>query len=128
MKMKFRAWMGNDKVPGSNEFMIYSENFRSLSKFFYEFESRLGNAKFLMQSTRLKDKNGTEIYEGDIVKAAIQGQHTVCEVKWGKGRCGLFLYRERGGIVWNLSGGGPDNDEESVEIIGNVYETPGLCS
>lgn len=78
----------------------------------------------LMQYTGLRDKNGREIYELDIVKAVSQGSHAVCTVKWGQGRVGFFLHAP--GICWNLSGGGKDYDQETVEVIGNIYENPEL--
>ena len=66
----------------------------------------------LMQSTGLKDKNGKEIYEGDIISG---GQNY--EVFWDNGLAG-FLARS------SHTQGRELND--SFEIIGNIYENPEL--
>lgn len=78
------------------------------------------------QSTGLHDKNGAEIFEGDIVEAWSQGQRATCEVKWGIGRAGFCLYRAKNGLLWNLSGGGANGTEEVAEVIGNIHQHPHL--
>jgi YopX protein len=65
-KLKFRAWGIDD--AGLPCRMWYSDNF-SLPNFF-----ALCGEMSLMQSTGLHDKNGTEIYEGDILKMRVGGE------------------------------------------------------
>lgn len=67
----------------------------------------------LMQYTGLKDKNGVEIYEGDILKFNTKGgNEMVYEVKW----------KGKGFKPTRMS----DDNQEEIEIIGNIYQNPEL--
>ncbi len=68
----------------------------------------------LMQFTGLKDKNGKEIYEGDIVKAPYNDLCEYHEVSYNSG-C-YFVGVE---ILSSFH-------EEDLEVIGNIYENPEL--
>jgi uncharacterized phage protein (TIGR01671 family) len=76
----------------------------------------------LMQSTGLKDKNGKEIFEGDIVD--YKGREAV--VKW-HGSYASFIYRFVDGLKERVS----EQDPlflacYNFEVIGNIYENPEL--
>jgi uncharacterized phage protein (TIGR01671 family) len=75
----------------------------------------------LMQSTGLKDKNGVEVFQGDIVKCTRGCPH---EVIWLQEYAGMYV----GGMpAWYLSGlseGYAWTGEE--EVIGNIYDNPEL--
>ena len=75
----------------------------------------------LMQSTGLKDKNGKEIFEGDIVR--VDGFKNIV-VKFGK-----IEHQENGGggAIYQgfnllIEGGYPEAVMSDFEIVGNVFE------
>jgi len=78
----------------------------------------------LTQFTGLLDKNGKEIYEGDIVKAKLPYANT-CAVVWDDKRAGLYLKPLDG-----LGKAAYDKyyllSAAKVEVIGNIYENSDL--
>ena len=77
----------------------------------------------IMQYTGLKDKNGKEIYEGDIVG---YGDNYPCEVKYNSECCqyDFIEYGNDRGIRYH------DAQSYTVpwEVIGNIYENPELVN
>lgn len=73
------------------------------------------------QFTGLLDRNGKEIYEGDIVRyhSAILLGYAICVVTFYNCRWTLF---QHDAPVWAISEG----DSENIEVIGNIHENPEL--
>ena len=68
------------------------------------------------QDTGLKDKNGTEIYEGDILEFEYHSHNSWHNVREQVGfALGIFH-------IW----GSPLTDYNGITVIGNIYEHPEL--
>ena len=129
MKLKFRAWISEADTMANDLKGIDFENETVVLRKFYEdgfsvetevFEVEIGNA-ILMQSTGLFDRNGKEVFIGDIVKCTRGCLHEVyLEKEYGGtfigGMPALYLKGLNVGYAWT----------GSEEIIGNIYENPEL--
>ena len=136
-EIKFRAWdkdnqrMVNEIVPmphgnGANKPVYDNRNVRdvkwivggtdSVCKKMWE-PWHIPNC-IVMQYTGLKDKNGKEIYEGDVINANITEHHlpTMGSVVFDDH---FLFYANK-----NEAGNTPLFKLDQIEIIGNIYENP----
>ena len=116
-EIKFRAW---DKIrqrmilPGDYDFVTFSG--KPGTAYPHSIDEQPVMASLfevhLMQYTDLKDKNGKEVFEKDILRFYWRGEsQAVCAVTWNDLGC------------WDL--GYPLSD---YEVIGNIYENPELLN
>ena len=76
----------------------------------------------LVEYTGLKDKNGVEIYERDVVRFSISDtQHYSGTVCWDEARAQFYL-QDR---AFHMSIPEP-HYQHKMEITGNIYENPEL--
>ncbi|HEL1585299.1 TPA: hypothetical protein TXJ06_002078 [Streptococcus suis] len=107
---KYRAWFGSEMydkpVVYDGEFYLDWRDFE---------DGRTYNGAILMQSTGVLDKNGKEIFEGDVVN--------IFDEKLSK-----IYFSEGAFCVDVLNGGTPLHVylSEHLELIGNIYENPEL--
>lgn len=90
------------------------------------------NDYILEQYTGLTDKNGREVYEGDIVEQFVCGIHqfkgkkcgrsTIWQVRWNEKECCFELHYIKG----SLFGDSMMSDSDEYEVIGNIHENPKL--
>lgn len=115
----------------------YSEEMSYITVDLIEGEVYQVDSKTVGQFTGLKDKNGKEIYEGDIILdneitfdfitadnmgdvRIISRQHTV---KYNQATCGLMRFNENSGYFTGNIG---LYSRDGLEVIGNIYENPEL--
>jgi uncharacterized phage protein (TIGR01671 family) len=132
-EIKFRAWDSKynrwlDNCSFANNQLIINYSTNDDGEFYIHDESSSGTEDvILMQYTGLKDKNGVEIYEGDVIRIKLCSQnmidppmesHETYEVTWSD----EFL-------AWMFCDGDEllsSCDVQDMEVIGNIHQNKEL--
>lgn len=115
-EIKFRAWDKSDRIMINADSLAFEE-YAPISLLFKDAQKTFE----IMQYTGLHDKNGKEIYEGDIVVYKNTEERGLCKVTFED--CGFFAR-------WIESETFTDYStsfmylqcEKELEVIGNIYE------
>ena len=125
MKPKFRAWTEEGKVMYYDVYP-FKDNTLLLSYDEIAFDEVPASDFILMQSTGLKDKNGKEIFEGDIVKYEAGCNTVTEEVAYDKNFAGFGVRDADIDIIFTFLQLADVVDLISLEVVGNIYENPEL--
>lgn len=114
-EIKFRAWdEGDSRMITNFDESEIKNGVLLATQYDYNGDSR--NNIILMQYTGLKDKNGKEIYEGDIMYVAGTGNMVVIF------RNGSFVLDNKLYCFYFHE----DMESDIENVIGNIYENPEL--
>lgn len=138
---KFRVWLPDpdvEKMLRVKALIFENDKTRCMCGYAYDFYLEDENAT-IMQSTGLFDKNGQEIFEGDVleiqgIKMIVKlGSYKYLETSKNNGHMLGVLYDVLGFYVECINVADPDNispfEPETLknsQIIGNVYQNPDL--
>lgn len=131
-EIKFRAWDTEERKMKNISYMFWNTGEWYISRFELD-EKEVKDGMPIMQFTGLKDKNGKEIYGGDIFqfgtkKEWINGEGERGIVEWHEklARFGLTFYSIYGGEGYTGKNQHLVDFIRGLKIIGNIYENPGL--
>ena len=131
-EIKFRAWLKEEKKILNVETIDFSEKSIQYLEKNEIIDAYLLRTKFLedveiMQYTGLKDKNGKEIYEGDILKYKFPYDRRLKHVSLVK-----FIETEASFGLKDIYGNEIPlyriTANNYFEVVGNIYENPELLN
>ena len=120
-QIKFRVWDKRENKGMSTQNMLYDAQLHHLWQDFVDYPGYE-----LMQYTGLTDKNGKEIYEGDIVQYNQNSSYDNMDfiAKWSDDKLGFIFQSNSGEQLVNQT---PHlNRFKHLEVVGNIFENPEL--
>nr|WP_288932699.1 YopX family protein [uncultured Streptococcus sp.] len=124
---KFRAYDGGslNRMYQPDEVMVGNGDIWIIDEDSVAGEWIVNNDIHLMQSTGLKDKNGVEIFEGDILGIETDEGILNVNVFWDNKRA-LFMFESEIHNEKELLAEFVEDNAYPFEIIGNIYENKKL--
>lgn len=134
-EIKFRVWDKDTKhmhICGEDIHDEIDFEYETNKAYYYNLQNGCGSLRedssyILMQYTGLHDKNGKEIFEGDIVN---------CQTKYGKAKAIIKFIDGKFVAYWDSKITHPKNGHhiacydinKRFEVIGNIYENKELLN
>ena len=117
---KFRVWLPDfNQMLRVKALVFEKDKTRCACGYSFDFYLEDENAT-IMQSTGLRDKNGKEIFEGDILKS----NNYITSVFYEKGAyCVKFRRTTNTTVTMNVIS---FIEKYKTKVIGNIYENPEL--
>lgn len=122
-EIKFRAW---DKLNKTME-PVWLIDYWQKELVTQNSKNDLSNFE-IMQFTGLKDSNGNEIFEGDIVTYGTEDDIVTAKLEYRdtEDEESMFVAGFCLIVISNIEYPDDDDRDHSLEIIGNIYENPEL--
>ena len=119
--MKYKLWCKNKNEWEKDNWVILPNG----DLMWVEYGNLVGGVymknHILVKSTGVKDIEGKEIYEGDIIRYwdNFDERYKLAIIKFDKGS--FIMTNDR--INWNI---GVTNKDDKIKIVGNIYENKDL--
>lgn len=129
-EIKFRCWDVENKEMLDVQELDYADSYdgnpmirTTMYSDYFDTEEMI-----LMQYTGLKDKNGKEIYEGDIVSKEVFDDtkpnyinKSYAKVVYIEELAGFYLVNKSNKILWEVA-----DDKYNIEVVSTIYDNPEL--
>ncbi|WP_261806125.1 YopX family protein [Lapidilactobacillus luobeiensis] len=112
MNNKYRVWFKDDQVLGTPDDVVIYPN-GEVWELLWEPDREITQDVIISHNIGIKDVNGIEIYEGDIIKSAFSYKPLL--VRW----LDADVMIDAGGYRIDLAA-------KHGEVIGNIFENPEL--